>query len=853
MKKIHSYNVIPSLPDKLSSLSDIAYNIHWSWDHASIDLIRRLDRDLWERVNHNPVVMLQSLDQSRLEQLVEDDGFMAHLERVYRQLEWYMNQNTWFEKTEKDIHGLKIAYFSAEFGMTECLPIYSGGLGMLAGDHLKSASELGIPLIGVGLLYQEGYFQQYLNEEGWQQERYPENNFFEMPVRPEKDEDGNPLLIDVDMAGHKVYARIWRIQVGRVPLFLLDSNVPENNAEDKDITSQLYGGDREMRIRQEILLGIGGLRALHRLGHVPTVCHMNEGHSAFLALEKIRILMEAESMSFEQAWEASRAGTLFTTHTPVPAGIDMFSPGLVDRYFNGYYQKLGLSKDRFLGLGKKNQNDPNEEFNMAILALRMAQNTNGVSELHGMVSRRMWNDMWPELSEHEVPISSITNGIHVRSWISVDMAGLFDRYLGPRWITQPTNQSIWQRVDQIPDEELWRTHERRRERLVAFARRTLAEQLTRRGSSSSDVKYAREVLDPEILTIGFARRFATYKRATLLFRDPERLKKLLLDPDKPIQIIFAGKAHPKDLEGKRLIRNIVQFARRENVRHRVVFLENYDMSSSRVIMQGVDVWLNNPRRLMEASGTSGMKAAVNGALNLSILDGWWCEGYGLEQDNGWAIGKDEVYDDLELQDDVESGTIYDLIENEITPAFYDRGRDKLPRRWISHMKSSMRSITPMFNTNRMVWEYTQKHYIPLFKRYKELESEDFKVARDLAQWRAMVTEQWPQIWIGEIISNNGNELKVGKKLIVTAKVFLADLKVGDVSVQLYSGPLDTKNQIIEAETTNMIHVNSEGNLEIFEGVLDCSASGLQGFTVRIIPHNKHLAQPFQMGLICWEK
>ena len=853
MKKVHAFNVTPSLPEKLKSLMALAYNLRWCWDHSSIDLIRRLDRDLWEKVNHNPVVMLQSLDQHRLEQLVEDDGFMAQLERVSRHLEWYMNQHTWFEKTQEDAKGTVIAYFSAEFGLTECLPIYSGGLGILAGDHLKSASELGVPLVGVGLLYQQGYFRQYLNEEGWQQELYPENNFYDLPVKPVNDEDGNPVFVDVDLPGRKVYAKVWRVQVGRVPLYLLDTNVPQNNEADKDIANQLYGGDSEMRIRQEILLGIGGLRALLKMGIEPTVCHMNEGHSAFLALERIRVMMERYDIGFDEAREASRAGTLFTTHTPVPAGIDTFPPEMIDRYFRDFWGQIKLTRDQFLALGRRNSTSSNDPFNMAILAIRMAAATNGVSELHGMESRRMWQDMWPEIPAHEIPITSITNGIHVRSWISNDMAGLFDRYLGPRWITQPHNQSIWKRVEQIPDEELWRTHERRRERLVAFARRRLVEQHTRRGASSSDIKRAMEVLDPEVLTIGFARRFASYKRATLIFRDPERLRKLLTNPERSIQLIFAGKAHPRDLEGKKLIRQIFQVARQEDLRHRIVFLEDYDMVTARTMVQGVDIWLNNPRRLMEASGTSGMKAAVNGALNLSILDGWWCEGKTLDPDNGWAIGKDEVYTDLEYQDDVESNAIYTLLENEILPTFYDRGIDKLPRRWIEKMKATMRSITPVFNTNRMVWEYAERFYVSLSARYRKFVDEELSAARDLADWKKTVRREWPNIWIASVVSEEPREMKVGTTLDVTAKVFLAGLKTEDVSIQLLMGPLDAKGQIIEADTTPMRHTGSEGNLQVFQGTIDCNASGIQGYTVRIIPYHRHLLDPIQMGLVQWEK
>ncbi|MFN2219329.1 MAG: alpha-glucan family phosphorylase, partial [Anaerolineae bacterium] len=543
MRPSHTFRVIPALPAKLERLRDLAHNLWWSWNHEAIQLFRRLDRDLWESTGHNPVLILGSIRQERLQIMADDDGFVAYADGVCRVFDRYMaKESTWYDKAfaaasedkPSEAGKPRIAYFSAEFGLTESLGIYAGGLGILAGDHMKSASDLGLPLVGVGLLYQQGYFRQYLNPDGWQQELYPENDFYNLPLTLERQLSGAPLLIEVHYPGRIVKAQVWRAQVGRVPLYLLDTNIEDNRPDDRDITDQLYGGDDEMRIRQEILLGIGGIRALEALDLRPAVCHMNEGHSAFLALERIRLLMEEHGLTFAEAREAATAGHVFTTHTPVPAGIDWFHPNLVDRYFSHYYPGLGITRHQFLGLGRTNPDDVNGHFCMAILAMRLANKTNGVSQLHGRVSREMWHEVWPQLPPGEVPIISITNGIHPRSWISDDMADLYDRYLGPRWVERPAELSVWQRVTRIPDEELWRTHERRRERLVAFARRRLSRQLEQRGSRPSEIRQAEEVLDPEALTIGFARRFATYKRATLLFHDIERLARIVSDRDRPV-------------------------------------------------------------------------------------------------------------------------------------------------------------------------------------------------------------------------------------------------------------------------------------------------------------------------------
>jgi starch phosphorylase len=870
MRPSHTFRVIPSLPHKLERLRTLAHNVWWTWNHEAIDLFRRLDRDLWESTGHNPVLMLGTIRQERLEQVAEDDGFMAHVDRVYREFDRYLkSKGTWYQKSygsgearsseEPAVEVVvnaeqRIAYFSAEFGLTESLGIYAGGLGILAGDHLKSASDLGLPLVGVGLLYQQGYFRQYLNPDGWQQELYPDNDFYNLPLTLERQRSGTPLLIEVEYPGRVVKAQVWQAHVGRVPLYLLDTNIEGNRPDDRDITDQLYGGDDEMRIRQEIMLGIGGIRALDALGLRPAVCHMNEGHSAFLALERIRMLMEEHSLSFAEAREAATAGHVFTTHTPVPAGIDWFPPDLLDRYFSAYYPRLGLSRQEFLGLGRMNPSDSSGYFCMAILAMRLANRTNGVSQLHARVSKEMWQEVWPQVPQDEVPIVGITNGIHARSWISHDMADLYDRYLGPRWIERPAELSIWERVARIPDEELWRTHERRRERLVAFARRRLRSQLEQRGSRPLEIQYAEEVLDPEALTIGFARRFATYKRATLLFRDVERLARIVGDRNRPVQLIFAGKAHPKDNPGKELIRQIIHHARREEFRNRIVFIEDYDMIVARYLVQGVDVWLNTPRRPHEASGTSGMKATANGALNLSVLDGWWDEGYTPE--TGWAIGRGEEYgdDQADYQDEVEANAIYDLLEKEIVPLFYERGRDGLPRGWIAKMKAAMRSHAGVFNTNRMVREYTERCYVSSAERSARLADNEQERARALAAWKAKVRQQWGSVRIERLWADRteGQELKVGDQLQVQAQVYLGELKPTDVSVELFYGPLDAEGLIVQGQVLPTLITQSKGKGTYnFAGAITCQTSGRHGYALRILPKHEDLGNAFEMGLIVW--
>lgn len=854
MQPIATFKVVSSLPEALGRLPDLAYNLRWTWDHETIDLFRRLGGELWEESNHNPVKMLGLVSQNKLNALARDEGFMAHFERVLAEHDKYMQSRdrAWYPSEYGQEERPQIAYFSFEFGLTESIPNYSGGLGVLAGDHLKAASDLNVPLVGVGLLYQQGYFRQYLNIDGWQQELYPENDFYIMPLKQVKDEAGEPVRISVEMCGCPVYAQVWQVDVGRVRLYLLDTNIPQNaDREMQDITDQLYGGDREMRIKQEILLGIGGLRALYTLGIEPAVCHMNEGHSAFLALERARILMERYGMSFEEALAITSASNVFTTHTPVPAGNDYFAPELVEKYFKPYREALGLTQEQFMALGRENPNDANEYFCMTILALRASTYSNGVSRLHGGVARNMWKGVYPGLPEREVPITSITNGVHTFSWVSHELAQLFDRYLGPRWREDPTDPRIWQRAADIPDEELWRIHERRRARLVAFARKRLVSQLERRGAPPAEIEAAHEALDPEVLTIGFARRFATYKRATLLLRDQERLMGLLCG-EHPIQIIFAGKAHPHDTEGKEFIRQIVHFARTSDCRNRIVFLEDYDMVMTRYLIQGADVWLNTPRRPLEASGTSGMKAALNGVLNLSVLDGWWAEAY--RRHLGWAIGAGETYEDEEVQDYVESNAVYDLLEKDIVRTFYERGSDNLPRGWIARMKASLRELAPIYNTARMVQEYTRRLYYPALESARHFSSDGYEHGRAYAEWLLHLRSHWNQIKVGKASSNFNSEARVGETLEVKVEVYLGDVTPDQVAIQLYEGVLDRLGEIERGRAHDMV---LEGPAKSGNGWYSYTVgfvtetTGRHGYTVRVIPRHPDMRHTLQLGLITW--
>lgn len=876
MKPIRTFNVSPALPPQLEPLRKLAHNLYWDWNFDATDLFSRLDRDLWQSSRYNPVLMLGTISQERLREVAEDEGFLAQMERADRQLDDYLRERVWYRKNRKTQPPADrkpsplvnpessvsktsecYAYFSAEFGLTTCLPIYSGGLGVLAGDHLKSASDLGLPLVGVGLLYQEGYFSQYLNADGWQQERYPINDFYNIPLYQEHNPDGSELRISVDYPGRVVQARVWRVQVGAVPLYLLDTNVEENNTYDQNITDRLYGGDIDLRIHQEMMLGIGGVRMLRALGLQPTAYHMNEGHSAFLSLERIRAMMQEEGLTFAEAKQVAQASQLFTTHTPVPAGIDLFPPEKIIYYLGHYANAFGGSKEEFLALGREKSGNPDTPFSMAILAIKMASFVNGVSRLHGEVSRGMFKPLWSSLPSAEVPITSITNGVHARSCVAKSNQELFDRYCGPSWSQTLPNQPLWDRISSIPDEELWRNHERCRSQLVVFVRDWLQKQLRERGASHVELTQAQEVLDPSVLTIGFARRFATYKRATLFLRDLDRIKRILQDPGKAdgkrqVQFLIAGKAHPKDIPGKELIRDIIHFTREEGLSGRIVFVPNYDIHISRLMVAGCDVWLNTPRRPREASGTSGMKAAMNGLPNFSVLDGWWDEADYVR--TGWAIGHGEDYDDAEYQDEVEANALYNLLEQEVVPLFYDRDEEDLPRGWIAKMKDAIRLNCPKFNTARMVGEYATRAYFPASDRFYAMTANHYAPAKELARWQTELFDHWHDLKIEDVDVSETSDIKVDQTIAVKARINLGVLKPDDLQVELYQGSIDENGEIANGIPVVMDYQGQDqhhNSLSVYTVNIAYDSSGLQGLSLRVLPRHENLSSPYQPGLTLW--
>jgi starch phosphorylase len=875
MPTLRTYTVIPRLPAPLERLREIAANLWWSWAAEARELFLRIDAELWERVRGNPIELLVQVEQRVLDDLATDDAFLGRLETAYATLQRYLLRDGWFKKTFPECAGARIAYFSMEYGIHECLPIYSGGLGVLAGDHLKTASDLGLPLVGIGLAYAEGYFRQALNRDGLQQERYPINDWNRMPVAPVNDATGKRLVIDVTYPERVVRAQLWKAQVGRVPLFLLDTNVVENRTEDRAITGPLYGGDSEFRVRQEIMLGIGGVHALEAMGLSPTVCHMNEGHSAFLAIERIGRLVRDRGATFAVASEACSAQNVFTTHTPVPAGLDVFASDLVKKYLEPYRSALGITEAELLGLGRgarpgevgdkgkapASQSD-DSKFSMPVLAIHASDHYNAVSALHGEVSRKMWSKLWPDLPEHEIPIQSITNGVHTASWVSDEMGALLTRYVGPRWSEGSDDVALWSRVYEIPDSELWEVHEHRRHRLVQLCRRWLRSAAEKRGESSEEIAACDEVLDPRALTIGFARRFATYKRATLLFRDMDRVTRLLGDPDRPVQLIFAGKAHPQDKPGKELIRSIVHTARSAGLAGRVVFIEDYEMRIARALVAGVDVWLNTPRRPLEASGTSGMKAAANGALNVSVLDGWWDEAYAAHgRDVGWAIGRGEEYVD-ESGDAVEAELLYDLLERDVIPTFFQRENersadtrdvDALPRRWIKKMKNAIAHLAPAFNTARMVREYTERFYVPSHKLWHRMVDGDLRGARELWAWKERVRKAWPLVRVVSVAQKTPENVRVGDAVSVSAAIDLGELSPEDVVVELYYGPTAGAHELAHGAIVRMkVEVEESTGRYRYAGAIPTRESGAHAYAVRVMPYSAAMSHPYETSLVRWD-
>jgi glycogen phosphorylase len=807
-------------------MPELAANVVWSWEPLIRALFRRLDPVLWRESGYNPVVLLGRVPQTTLDRAAADPRYVA----------LYVQACERHDAQTAAVSGgdTLIAYFSAEYGLTECLPIYSGGLGILSGDHLKSASDTAIPLVGVGLLYQQGYFRQYLNPDGWQQERYPVNDFFTLPLSPIRDSAGLNLKVPVKLPHGLVWAQVWLINVGRVRLYLLDTNIPDNALqEDREITDQLYGGDSDKRIRQEIVLGIGGLRALKALRLQPTVYHMNEGHSAFLALERMRVFMQEQKLTFEEALEASRVNNVFTTHTPVPAGIDLFDVGVMHYYFREYCENAGISFDRFLSLGRRDPNDGDERFSMAIFALKTSSYRNAVSRLHRQVSQEMWSGLWPELPVWEVPITSVTNGVHLTSWLNGDLAALYDQYLQPDWRDRFADFDLWSQVRDIPDEELMEVHRRRKRRLITFVRAMQTEAALRRKVSAGELKRAGQVLDPNALTIGFARRFATYKRATLLFRDVERLRRILSDKENPVQIIIAGKAHPRDQPGKTFIREIVQLSRDPDLWKRLVFVEDYDMKVAREMVQGVDLWLNTPRRGEEACGTSGMKAGINGVLNLSVLDGWFDEAY--ENSGGWAIGEREPYS--EEQDAIHASAIYYLLENEIVPMFFERRDNATGADWMRRMKQSLMYLSPQFDCRRMVKEYMTQLYQPAHTAFTALRDKRFEPAREKAVWNARVNQVWDRVRIVETSPAPVGAVTSGRPIQVRAAVELAGLNAKDVRVEAVVGRVGPSGTLEDTEVIMLGPTEEAESVTVFAKEITPRHTGRLGYALRVSPNH----------------
>ncbi len=843
MKNVQVFSVSPSIPAKLAFLEALSRNLWWSWSTDAFHLFLRINPQLWKQSGYCPMSFLNLVPQKRLEALVEDEAFMSHMERVRALYEEEV-------QVGKPAPGERtIAYFSLEYGIHESVRLYSGGLGALAGDHLKAASDMKLPLVAVGLMYRQGYFQQYLNNDGWQQEHYPENEVHHMPIGRALTDDGNEVVVQLPLPDGILHAAVWRLRVGRVPLFLLDSNIPENPHHYRAITGQLYGGDRQIRLRQELLLGIGGFRALRALGYSPNVFHLNEGHAGFLSLARIEYLTRELGVDIKTALEIVPRTSVFTTHTPVPAGNETFHQDLLFSHLNVLGKEMGLPAADVIAWCRPN-GDTTSDPSMTVLGLRMSEYCNGVSRLHGEVARKMWAHLWPGRAQDEIPIGHITNGIHVASWLSGQNVELFDRYVGPGWRSHPGAHATIERLQYIPDEELWRTHELGRSRLVRMVREHAERQFAARNSSKAEIAQTKSLLDHDVLTIGFARRFATYKRANLLLLQPERLEALLTNDERPVQIVFAGKAHPADDHGKDFIRQIVHFARRPNVRRRIVFLENYDIGLARRIVQGVDIWLNTPRRPLEASGTSGMKAAVNGGLNVSVLDGWWCEGYA--SDCGWAIGAGEEYDDPMFQDNVDGQALYNVLENDIIPCFYERPNGELPQRWIQMMRNSMRMALRSFTSHRMVAEYVASFYQPALAAHDRLAAENWAEARRLVAQHERLSQLWKDVRIASpVVGVDISKLHVGDKFTLTTHVHLGDLRPDEVDVEVYYGPVNSENRIVHSHVDVVPQGESRGNGDyVYTHALECQRTGRFAFTSRITPRGDTWTHAMP-GFITW--
>lgn len=852
MQPLRVFSIIPKLPTELEPLWFLAHNYWFAWNNDIEDLFADIDLELWKQSYKNPVWMLNHVAQERFDSLANDKYYKSRLAAQVAALDKYLAAPSPYSFGDAKPDSASVAYLSLEFGVSLCLPVYSGGLGILAGDHLKSASDLNVPLFAIGLAYKHGYFRQYMTPDGWQQERYPDYDFEQMPVRIVMTPEGLPARVHLAIGDRPLVAQVWEAKVGRINLYLLDTNIAENPQEFRDITAKLYGGNLEMRLWQEILLGIGGIKLLGVLGLNPQVLHMNEGHCAFAGLERVRLLMHEHGLPFEVAVEVAASGSIFTTHTPVPAGNDRFPPAMMQQYFESYAKDMGLAFKVFLGLGRENPRDDNEAFCMTVLALKLSRFNNGVSKLHGAVSRRMWRRIWDQFPIDDVPIGSITNGTHAPSWVAPEMGNLYDRYLGSTWREDVDCARTWSVAQSIPDIEIWRTHERLRTRLVDFVRQRLRAQLQAKGARAKEVVEAGGILNPEALTIGFARRFATYKRARLIFQDMESLRRIVSDKARPVQFIFAGKAHPQDNGGKQLMKEIISTCREPEFRMSMVFLEDYDMEIAKQLISGCDIWLNNPRRPLEACGTSGMKAIFNGVLAFSTLDGWWDEAWKSDNSLGWAIGKGENYEDPDYQDQVELQTLYKVLESEIIPDFYERDRSNLPAAWVSRMKAALIEFGPRFHSHRMVKEYLDSAYIPACANHRSLRRDNFAPARELSEWRMNIMTMWGDLKVRDVKTVNEDTLYVGQSVTVTANVFLGEIPVEHVQLDIYMGQIGQDDAFVNRTLLPMspTGVQKDG-WRIYEGKLDARDAGRFGFTVRAVPVHPLLPASHSLGLLRW--
>ena len=853
MYVFNKITVTPQLPDRIKKLATVAGNLWWTWNTDFLKLFKQIDGDLWETVGKNPVKFLRLVSQDRLESAAKDSNFLRDYDRIVENFEDYMNsKNTWFKKNYPDNSNDLIAYFSAEYGLDQILSIYSGGLGVLSGDHLKSASDLGIPLVAVGLLYKNGFFHQKINGYGQQQEEYKQNDVDSLPIHPVKDVEGKDLLVYVNLPKKRLYLKVWQINVGRIKLYLMDSDIEANIPEYRGITSTLYGGNQETRIQQEIVLGMAGVSLLKVLGLNPTVYHMNEGHSAFLILELMKNIIKEKQVSFEIAQEIVSSKTVFTTHTPVPAGNDIFPLYLVEEYFRDYWNRFSITKEEFFKLGMKPGADlSNTGFNMGILALKFAGKKNGVSKLHGAVSRELFSEVWPNISSNEAPISYVTNGIHTCTWLAPNLKRLYNEYLKPYWQDDIQSDTTWKKIADIPNEELWKEHRDRKIKLLSMVKENVTIRLKREGYHYEEINQIVSKLNPDALTIGFSRRFATYKRATLIFRDLERITEILNNENRPVQIIFAGKAHPSDGQGKDLIKYIHEISMKPQFKGKIFLLENYNMAVSKLLVSGVDVWLNNPRRPMEASGTSGQKAAVNGVINFSVLDGWWAEGY--NQKNGWTIGSNAEYPSYEEQDEADSESLYQTLENKIIPAYYEKDENGISAKWMDIMKNSIMSNAGRYSTARMLIDYTNKFYIPLCNLYNKY-YKDLSTVGEFNSWKENLYSNWDNITIKQEKGNLDNiTIDAGNRINVKCKVYLPNITEDSIEAQVYYGQISDEGVVDNIQVIPMELINADEDKKEYEyeATVELTTGGNYGYTFRVMPKHKMLLDPANLDLIKW--